>query len=56
MNILIKDMKMPTKCLYCPMYDDYKHSCKIYSFRIPARYNYEGATRPEWCPLFEVKD
>lgn len=56
MSILIEGMKAPTKCLKCPMYDDYNYSCKLCSFKIPARYNYEDATRPEWCPLVELPD
>ena len=54
MSVVVKGMRMPTRCLECPMYDGYNYSCKLCSFRIPARYNYEGATRPEWCPLVDL--
>lgn len=51
---VIKDMELPDKCLNCPMYDDFNFYCKLYSFDIPARYNYESSTRPEWCELIEI--
>ncbi len=56
MSVLIKDMEMPEKCLYCPMYDEFDYSCRLYSFGIPARYNYENGKRPEWCEMEEVSD
>ena len=51
MSILIKDMEMPERCLECPLYDNYNYYCILYSFGIPARYNQDGSTRPEWCEL-----
>ena len=53
MSILI-DMKMPEKCLECPLYDNYNYYCTLYSFGIPARHNRDGSTRPEWCELKEL--
>ena len=54
MSILIKDMEMPERCLECPFYDNYNYYCTLYSFGIPARYNRDGNTRPEWCELEEL--
>ena len=54
MSVLIKDMKTPKRCLDCPMYDCYNYNCQMYTFGIPARYNRDGSTRPEWCELVEV--
>lgn len=48
------DMEMPKRCLECPMYDNYNYYCTLYSFGIPARYNQDGSTRPEWCELEEL--
>ena len=56
MSVLVKDMKMPKRCLDCPMYDCYNYNCQLYSFGIPARYNRDGSTRPEWCELVELPE
>ena len=56
MSILIKDMKMPKRCLECPFYDNYNYYCILYSFGIPARYNRDGSTRPEWCEIKELPE
>ena len=56
MSILIKDMKMPERCLECPFYDNYNYYCILYSFGIPARYNRDGSTRPEWCEIKELPE
>ena len=56
MSILIKGMKMPERCLDCPMYDCYNYHCQMYAFGIPARYNRDGSTRPEWCELVELPE
>ena len=56
MSILIKDMEMPKRCLDCPMYDCYNYHCQLYAFGIPARYNRDGSTRPEWCELVELPE
>lgn len=53
-SVVVRGMRMPIRCLDCPMYDDFNFLCKLYSFGIPARYNYVGATRPEWCPLVDL--
>lgn len=54
MSVLIKGMAMPERCLECPLYDNYNYYCILYSFGIPARYNRDGSTRPEWCELEEL--
>ena len=56
MSILIKDMKMPERCLECPLYDNYNYYCILYSFGIPVRYNRDGNTRPEWCEIKELPE
>lgn len=56
MSILIKDMEMPERCLECPFYDNYNYYCTLYSFGIPARYNRDGSTRPEWCEIKELPE
>ena len=56
MSVLVKDIKMPKRCLDCPMYDCYNYYCKLYSFGIPARYNGDGSIRPEWCELVELPE
>ena len=56
MSILIKDMKMPKRCLDCPLYDYYNYHCQMYAFGIPARYNRDGSIRPEWCELVELPE
>ena len=56
MSVLVKDMKMPKRCLDCPMYDCYNYNCQMYAFGIPARYNRDGSTRPEWCELVELPE
>ena len=56
MSILVKDMKMPERCLDCPMYDHYNYYCQMYAFNILARYNRDGSTRPEWCELVELPE
>lgn len=56
MSVLIKNMKFPKKCFDCPIHNSFEHKCELYSFDIPARYNYEGATRPEWCELVKIPE
>ena len=56
MSILVKGMEMPKRCLDCPMYDCYNYNCQMYAFGIPARYNRDGSTRPEWCELVELPE
>ena len=56
MSVLVKDMKMPKRCLDCPMYDHYNYNCQLYAFGIPARYNRDGSIRPEWCELVELPE
>lgn len=56
MSVLVKDMKIPERCLDCPIYDHYNYYCKLYSFGIPARYNGDGSIRPEWCELVELPE
>ena len=56
MSILVKGMEMPKRCLDCPMYDCYNYNCQMYAFGIPARYNRDGNTRPEWCELVELPE
>ena len=56
MGIYIKGMEMPKRCLDCPMYDCYNYNCQLYAFGIPARYNRDGSTRPEWCELVELPE
>jgi hypothetical protein len=38
------------------MYDCYNYNCQLYAFGIPARYNRDGSTRPEWCELVELPE
>lgn len=56
MSIVIKGIMMPTSCLDCPIYDNYNYHCKLYSYGIPARYNYDSSKRPEWCELEELPE
>lgn len=56
MSVLVKDMKMPNRCLDCPLYDCYNYNCQMYAFGIPARYNRDGSIRPEWCELVELPE
>ena len=55
MSVLVKDMKIPERCLDCPIYDHYNY-CKLYSFGIPGRCNGDGSIRPEWCELVELPE
>ena len=52
MSILIKGMEMPKSCFACDFYSG--NECYLYSYGIPARYNYNPDTKPEWCELVEV--
>ena len=56
MSIVIKGMMTPTSCLDCPIYDHYNYHCNLYSYGIPARYNYDSSKRPEWCELEELPE
>ena len=56
MSVLVKDMKMPERCLDCPLYDRYNYHCQMYAYGIPARYNRDGSIRPEWCELVELPE
>ena len=56
MSIVIKGMMMPTSCLDCPIYDNYNYHCNLYSYGVPARYNYDSSKRPEWCELEELPE
>ena len=58
-------VKMPKKCTDCPLFDchyDYfsrktiNDGCRLYSYGIPARYNYDAETKPEWCELIEIEE
>lgn len=62
MSILIKNMKMPTRCFNCPMCEisDIEICCSI---SIGVAVSYEEIDeqiaiqdRPSWCPLVEVDD
>lgn len=56
MSVLMKGVQMPTSCLDCPIYDNYNYHCNLYSYGIPARYNYDPSKRPEWCELEELPE
>ena len=56
MSVLIKNIKMPESCLDCPIYDNYDYQCNLYSYGIPAGYNYNPSKRPEWCELEELPE
>lgn len=56
MSVLMKGVQMPTSCLDCPIYDNYNYHCNLYSYGIPARYNYNPSKRPEWCELEELPE
>ena len=56
MSIVIKGIMMPTSCLDCPIYDNYNYHCNLYSYGVPARYNYDSSKRPEWCELEELPE
>ena len=43
---------MPKSCFACDFYSG--NECYLYSYGIPARYNYNPDTKPEWCELVEV--
>lgn len=47
--------EMPNVCFKCPMFDCYMHGCKLYSHGIPARYDYDAETKPDWCELKEME-
>lgn len=57
MSVIIKSMKIPENCFECPLAGknfggpDY---CGILDEFTPV--NYSTGTRPEWCPLEEVKE
>lgn len=52
MSVLIKGIEMPKSCFACDFYSG--NECYLYSYGIPARYNYNPDTKPEWCELVEV--
>ena len=51
-SVRVKGMKMPKSCFGCVFYSG--NECYLYSYGIPARYNYNPDTKPEWCELEEI--
>ena len=51
MSILIKDMKMPTSCLSCPLQGG-TADCRL----TQKTYNWGLTERPSDCPLIEVSE
>lgn len=59
MSILIKDMKMPKNCIFCPISHwnklDELTGCELHQKHIPnAEKEFWEKDRPDWCPLVEV--
>lgn len=54
-DILIKNMKMPESCYYCPWWD-MKYGTEICGLVEDTSENkIDYASRPSWCPLIEIK-
>ena len=59
MGIYIKGMKMPKKCVFCPLSHwnkiDELTGCELHQKYIPnAEKEFWEKDRPDWCPLVEV--
>lgn len=55
MNVLIKNMEMPTRCAECWLMDgEDSWCCACRGKRITSDYRYGIKDRPEWCPLVPV--
>ncbi len=53
-DILIKGMKMPSECEFCPMCEDIDGlGCRVNHLVILRR---RGQVRPSWCPLIKVEE
>ena len=59
MSVLIEGMKMPKKCICCPLSHwnklDELTGCELHQKHIPnAEKEFWEKDRPDWCPLVEV--
>ena len=57
MSVIVRGMEMPECCAMCPLchrnFDGNETRLACYATK---KWAYEDSGRPEWCPLFEVKD
>jgi len=54
--MLLVDMKMPSNCYECPFRDEDRRCGDTCNLTNPAEDIFDfHASRPEWCPLKEVK-
>ena len=53
MDVLIKGMKMPQSCYFCPLTNDGFYLCKANN---PYKYLEDDCEerRPDWCPLVHI--
>ena len=64
-SVIVRGMELPTECEYCPLCRYYPENGNVWcnaKNRILKRkwgnpnWTHLDVKKPEWCPLFEVKD